>query len=344
MLVTTTWALWGCMSELWGSTTTLHDDIRSWIFPFLVSFCIISLYILSIYTYFKIIWVGPGSPLDYEELRLDRSVIEDSSDSHLGNGSSEQSQQLLQSQKAPPVEILVSHAVENGVPWIRWCAKCKVWKPDRCHHCSSCNTCFLRMDHHCPWFSCCIGFRNHKFFVQFLTYMFFFCGTVFGVAFYLLYKFFVNQEYASNNYLSLTLVFLAVVSFAFLVCIGCFTAFLVYLVLRNLTTIEFQDLRWNYLGDRSAEYVYDSQGNKKSIANFYDLGSMKNWQAVMGTTWLQWLLPVKVTHDTLSGLNNGLNFEVDEEVFSLYCENLQLQDRLNQQLQQYRDHLRGQNH
>ncbi|KAF8978715.1 hypothetical protein BGZ52_005652, partial [Haplosporangium bisporale] len=33
----------------------------------------------------------------------------------------------------------------------RWCEICKIVKPDRCHHCSECNMCVLRMDHHCPW-------------------------------------------------------------------------------------------------------------------------------------------------------------------------------------------------
>lgn len=29
------------------------------------------------------------------------------------------------------------------------CRKCGGWKPERCHHCSSCNKCCLKMDHHC---------------------------------------------------------------------------------------------------------------------------------------------------------------------------------------------------
>ncbi|KAF9431439.1 hypothetical protein BGZ76_000310 [Entomortierella beljakovae] len=33
----------------------------------------------------------------------------------------------------------------------RWCDICKIYKPDRCHHCSECDECVLRMDHHCPW-------------------------------------------------------------------------------------------------------------------------------------------------------------------------------------------------
>ncbi|XP_044077571.1 palmitoyltransferase ZDHHC20-A-like isoform X2 [Siniperca chuatsi] len=34
---------------------------------------------------------------------------------------------------------------------IRYCDHCQVIKPDRCHHCSTCEMCVLKMDHHCPW-------------------------------------------------------------------------------------------------------------------------------------------------------------------------------------------------
>ena len=31
----------------------------------------------------------------------------------------------------------------------RYCLMCHVFKPERCHHCSTCNRCILNMDHHC---------------------------------------------------------------------------------------------------------------------------------------------------------------------------------------------------
>lgn len=35
---------------------------------------------------------------------------------------------------------------DDGVQ--RICIRCLKSKPDRCHHCSICNTCILMMDHH----------------------------------------------------------------------------------------------------------------------------------------------------------------------------------------------------
>jgi hypothetical protein len=33
------------------------------------------------------------------------------------------------------------------------CKKCNFSKPLRTHHCSICNRCVLKMDHHCPWYA-----------------------------------------------------------------------------------------------------------------------------------------------------------------------------------------------
>lgn len=53
----------------------------------------------------------------------------------------------------------------------RYCLMCHVFKPERCHHCSTCNRCVLNMDHHCPWINNCIGFYNRKFFLLLLLYV-----------------------------------------------------------------------------------------------------------------------------------------------------------------------------
>ena len=56
-------------------------------------------------------------------------------------------------------------------------------KPARAHHCSRCNVCILKMDHHCPlylsivliprWINNCVGARNQKYFILYLIYVHF---------------------------------------------------------------------------------------------------------------------------------------------------------------------------
>ncbi|CAN6608389.1 palmitoyltransferase Pfa4p [Trichomonascus vanleenenianus] len=53
----------------------------------------------------------------------------------------------------------------------RWCVKCNNYKPDRAHHCRRCQTCVLKMDHHCPWTYNCVGHSNMPHFIRFLLWV-----------------------------------------------------------------------------------------------------------------------------------------------------------------------------
>jgi palmitoyltransferase len=57
------------------------------------------------------------------------------------------------------------------------CKKCLIPKPPRTHHCSICNRCYLKFDHHCPWLNNCIGHFNQRYFFLYMVY------TVIGVFF-----------------------------------------------------------------------------------------------------------------------------------------------------------------
>ncbi|AET37773.1 palmitoyltransferase PFA3 Ecym_2014 [Eremothecium cymbalariae DBVPG len=291
----------------WTRATVIDSFTRTIIICVLVS--------ATIYTYFKVISIGAGSPLDFEPLKVKNSE-------HAEVGL-----------EFPP-EFLSKKSVtlrQNGR--YRYCATCGVWKPDRSHHCSSCNKCYLKRDHHCPWFSSCIGFNNQKFFVQFLMYSTLYSISIFIAATLQIVSWFRNQNY-TTQYIDINLLVVWLLSTGASVSLFCFTGFSIYLLTKNQTTNELNASK--YL-NRDLEIFNESLGHSpQSVGNPFDLGSRyQNWCVVMGYTWREWLLPIKTDSQKKNRQSldeKGLFYQLNSEVYSRLHESMFLQDQLMKRL------------
>ena len=152
------------------------------------------------------------------------------------------------------------------------CLTCNVVKPFRSHHCSDCDNCIIRFDHHCPWIGGCVGIRNYIYFFIFLCILNLkdiFIGIFCIIHIIYIYKEVPNEEKVKNWVAShLVELIPTLLTIIFIGCTMSFTFGLwIYhlkLIIKNLTTKdEIKKLIFEKIGN-----PYD-KGIKSNCKNFY---------------------------------------------------------------------------
>lgn len=83
-------------------------------------------------------------------------------------------------QKKYDFKLLVAELLEKDRDLLNLCSYCQLIKSPTSFHCQQCNRCVDLFDHHCPFLNNCLGLRNYKYFLTFVTSYFLFLVTMLG--------------------------------------------------------------------------------------------------------------------------------------------------------------------
>ncbi|KAL5279035.1 ZDHHC24 family protein [Megaselia abdita] len=182
---------------------------------------------------------------------------------------------------------------DNKEDW-RFCEKCESYAPPRSWHCIVCKTCILKRDHHSMFTACCIGHRNHRYFMVLLMYMLIACAitTVYDS----IYLWWLKYDEYVNIWTILKICF-PMLTFSFDTSL--FNLFLFNYVNKIVASFQiFSMLKFHWNLVIRGALTYEKDGSK------YDLGFWRNIEMVFGRRWqFVWLSPFIASELPADGIN-----------------------------------------
>uniref|UniRef100_A0A3B4ASU7 Palmitoyltransferase n=1 Tax=Periophthalmus magnuspinnatus TaxID=409849 RepID=A0A3B4ASU7_9GOBI len=160
-------------------------------------------------------------------------------------------------QRAPP--RIRNVQINNQIVKLKYCYTCKIFRPPRASHCSICDNCVDRFDHHCPWVGNCVGKRNYRYFYLFtlslsLLTIYIFTFDIVHVAMRSVVSGFLNTLKETPGTYPFYICFILLVCFFTLWSVVGLTGFHTYLISLNQTTNE--DIKGSWSGKNRVQNPY----------------------------------------------------------------------------------------
>ncbi|KAJ7994060.1 hypothetical protein DPEC_G00262020 [Dallia pectoralis] len=205
------------------------------------------LVLLSVMLYFTVSLMDPGF------------VLSDSA-----KGSSEEFEEMIP---------------QNPISRLRRCGYCLLLQqPMRAKHCQTCKHCVRRFDHHCPWIDNCVGERNHRWFIIYLTVQLLALLWALQISWSGFQPAITWKLWFSvNGFLLATLCVVGVFSLVVVLLLGCH----LYLISINSTTWEFMSRhRISYLKGYGDEENPFDRGIFCNLWDFFCMCRTVMWEQV----------------------------------------------------------------